>query len=507
LNKVLRNTVYLYIRMFITLLISLYTSRVILEVLGVMDFGIYNIVGGLVTMFSFLNSAMSTGTQRFLSYEMAKSDGLILNRVFNMSINVHFVIAVLIVLLAETAGLWFLYNKLVIPESRIYAASIVYQLSIATFVISIVSVPYYSLVISREKMNVFAFISILEAVLKLLIVSVLRYDWEDKLIVYGVLFFFVTLFIRFVYYCYCRKHFQESFFRIYWDRELFRSMLSFNGWNLIGNLSSVSYNQGVSLLLNVFFGPIINAARGICIQLNGALNGLVANLQTALNPQIIKTYAKRQYREMHELIFFGSKLSFFLLLLISLPVFINIEFVLGLWLKNVPEYTVSFCRLILIVSLIDSFSGPLGTAVLATSLVKRYHLIIGSLQLLILPVSYLFLRRGHDPDITLYVSVFFSIIMLGCRLKIANSLVKLSIRHFVTFVFLPMLTVCLISAFISYLVFISVSQDLVGFVISVGSSMLVTISLAYLVGTSREQRTKIKELLEILINRVLTFFR
>jgi len=487
--------------MFITLLISLYTSRVILEILGITDFGIYNLVGGLVTMFSFLNSAMSTGTQRFLSYEMAQPNEGKLNKVFNMSVNIHIMIALVIVLLAETAGLWLLKYKLVIPENRLLAASIVYQFSIATFVVSILSVPYNALIIAREKMKVYAYFSIIEVALKLIIVYLLSINSWDKLIFYSILTLGVSLFMRLAYYYYCRKNFRESVFKICWDSDLFKSMLGFNTWNLIGNLSSVCYNQGISLVLNIFFGPVINAARGICLQLNGALNSFVSNLQTALNPQIIKSYAKKDLREMHELIFLGSKLSFLLLLLVSLPIFVEMKYVLHLWLKNVPEYTVSFCRLILIVSLIDSYSGSLGTAVLATSVVKYYHMIIGGLQLLILPISYVLLKLGYKADITLYVSVVFSVLMLGCRLRIAGYLVGLSMNSFFLQVILRMTFVCMASGILSYLIFSNLSEGVLRFFIISGASALITIGMTYILGINHSQRIAINNKFKFFVNR------
>ncbi len=487
--------------MFITLLISLYTSRVILETLGITDFGIYNLVGGLVTMFSFLNSAMSTGTQRFLSYEMAQPNEGRLNKVFNMSINIHIVIALVIVLLAETFGLWLLEYKLVIPDDRSSAAAMVYQFSIATFVVSILSVPYNALIIAREKMKIYAYFSILEVALKLMIVYLLSINNWDKLIFYSLLMFGVSLFMRLTYYFYCRKNFRESVFKICWDPDLFKSMLGFNTWNLIGNLSSVCYNQGVSLVLNIFFGPVINAARGICLQLNGALNSFVSNLQTALNPQIIKSYARKDLREMHELIFLGSKLSFFLLLLVSLPIFVEMNYVLHLWLKNVPEYTVSFCRLILVVSLIDSYSGALGTAVLATSVVKYYHIIIGGLQLLILPISYVLLKMGYKADITLYVNIVFSFLMLGCRLRIASSLVQLPINKFFLQVILRMMAVCLMSGVLSFLILANLSEGRFRFAAIVVASSIMTIGITYIVGINSSQRIAINNKYKVFINR------
>lgn len=310
-KRIAKNTLMLYFRMILTMLVSLYTSRVVLNTLGVEDFGIYNVVAGFVTMFGFLNSAMASATQRFLAFEIGKGDHDQLRNVFSMSVNIHFLIAFIIFILAETIGLWFVNTQLTIPAGRMGAAQCVYQFSILAMMVTMVSVPYNAMIIAHERMNVFAWVSIIEVSLKLFIVFMLQWFGFDKLKFYAVLTFCVSLIIRFIYGFYCSRQFKESRFRYFWDRPLFKTLASYAGWNLWGNIAAVLQGEGVNVLLNIFFGPVINAARGIAFQVKGAVNQFVANFQMAMNPQIIKSYAVNDLKYMHQLIFRGAKYSFF----------------------------------------------------------------------------------------------------------------------------------------------------------------------------------------------------
>lgn len=388
-KRIAKNTMLLYFRMILTMLVTLYTSRVVLNTLGVEDFGIYNVVGGVVVMFSFLNSAMSSATQRFLSFELGKNNIKQFTKVFSMSINIHALIAIIILVLAETIGLWFVNTQLVIPTDRMDAANWVYQCSILAFMVTIMSVPYNASIIAHEKMAAFAYISILEVSLKLLIVFMLQWLAFDKLKLYAVLFLLVAVIIRLVYGLYCKYKIEGC--RYVWtaDKKLFQTLFSYAGWNLWGNMAAVGMDQGVNILLNIFFGPVVNAARGIAYQLSSAVRMFVSNFQMAVNPQIVKRYAVEDITSMHKLIFVSSKASYLLLLFLGLPLAIEANFVLSLWLGDVPEYTVVFVRLVIVIMLIDSLSGSLITAAQATGRIKLYQTLVGGLLLFIVPISYI----------------------------------------------------------------------------------------------------------------------
>lgn len=435
------------------MLVSLYTSRVVLNTLGIEDFGIYNVVGGIVAMFGFLNAAMASATQRFLSFELGRKDYKRLREVFSMSLNIHFIIAGIILILAETAGLWFLNEKMLIPPGRIEAANWVYQFSILAFMVTIISVPYNASIIAHEKMNVFAYISILEVSLKLLIVFMLQWFAFDKLKLYAVLTFSVALIIRIIYGIYCKKKLNSCSYIFVKDKTLFQTLFSYAGWNLWGNLASVSMGQGINILLNIFFGPAINAARGIAYQVSSAVNQFVTNFQLAANPQIIKSYASGDNDYMHRLIFYSSKFSFFLLLTLALPILFETQYILALWLKIVPDYTVLFTRLVICIVLVDCISGPLMTAAQASGKIKVYQSVVGGLLLLILPISYLFLKLGFPPEITMLVNLGVSIVALFVRLRMLITLIHFPLKTFFRSVLFPIIKVCmtsLILAFIGY---------------------------------------------------------
>jgi O-antigen/teichoic acid export membrane protein len=396
--------------------VRLYTSRIILNTLGVEDYGIYNVVGGIVIMLSFLNTAMSSGTTRFLSYELGKADFKKMARVFSMSLNIHAMIAVVIFILAETLGLWFLNTHLNIPPERMNAANWAYQFSILTFIISVLSIPYHALIIAHERMNVYAYVSIVEVSLQLFIVFMLQWFGVDKLKLYAVLVFVVSIVIRGIYGLYSNKNFKESKYRFIWDKPLFRTLMSFAGWNLWGNAAGVLSGQGVNMLLNIFFGPAVNAARGIAYAVKAAVHNFVASFQQAMKPQIIKSYATNDLKYMHQLICQGAKYSFFLLFFLSLPILIETRIILQLWLKIVPEYTIIFTQLVIVNVLIDCFSGTLQTAAQASGRIKFYQMVIGGLLLLILPFSWMFLKFGYPPtDNNLYQYCLFSI-SIDCQI-------------------------------------------------------------------------------------------
>lgn len=489
----------LYIRMLFTMAISLYTSRVVLNTLGVNDYGIYNVVGGVVTMFSFLNSSMSSATQRFLSFELGQNNIPKLQKVFSMSVNIHVLIALIIFILAETLGLWFLNNQLNIPEARVEAANWVYQFTILSFMVTVAGVPFNASIIAHERMNIFAYISIADVTLKLLVVFILQWLGFDKLKLYAILVFGVTFLVSFIYWLYCTHNFKNQRYSFHWDHSLFKTLINYAGWNLWGQAASVTLNQGINILLNIFFGPAINAARGIAYQVNGAVNGFVSNFQMAMNPQIVKSYASDDQKYMHSLIFRGSKYSFFLLLIISVPLLIETETILFWWLQVVPEYTVLFCRLILTNALIDCISGPLITSALASGKIKKFQFMVGCLLLVVLPVSYLLLKMGFPPQATLFVSIVVSIIALFTRLWIISPLVNLSIFTFIKSVLLRIIPVSILSILLPLLMEFSIDHVVARFFAVCIASILSTSICIYTVGLRKDEQLFIKEK----INQVL----
>lgn len=449
-KRIAKNTLMLYFRMFFMMAVSLYTSRVVLATLGVEDYGIYNVVGGVVAMFGFINGAMSTATQRYLTFELGKGNFEGQQKVFTTSIQIHFLIALIVLALGETVGLWFIYEKMVIPPNRMDAALWVFQCSVLSTMVMIVSVPYNASIIAHEKMSAFAYISVIEAVTKLLIVYMLVIWDIDKLKLYAVLILIVQLFVRFIYGRYCDKHFRECKIIKRWDKPLFKEMLAFASWNLWGNCAGMLSSNGVNMLLNVFFGPVVNAARGIATQVQSTVNSFSSNFQMALNPQITKLYAQQDYASMHHLIIRSSRFSFFLLFAISLPIFLSTDYLLGLWLKEVPEFTSIFLQFYLVIVIIDSMANPLMVAASATGRVRKYQSIVGGVILLIVPLSYVALRMGFSPVSVFVVHLSVCISAFVVRLYIIKDLIRLNQWTFYKKLLQSILPVLLISTGLSF---------------------------------------------------------
>lgn len=455
-RRMAKNTLLLYFRMFITMLVSVYTSRVVLYTLGIEDFGIHNVVGGVVAMFVFLNGAMLSCTQRYITFALGKGDMENLKKVFSNSVVIHTLIAVLVVVLAETVGLWFLYNKLIIPETRFTAAFWVFQCSVFSTAAYILSVPYNASIVAHEKMSAFAYISVAEVFMKLLIVYLLTLFSFDKLIFYAVLLLSIQIAIRLIYSGYCRRHFEESRFRWNWDKKLFAEMLSFAGWNLMGGLSGVLYNHGLNILLNMFFGPAVNAARGVSVQVQNTVLQFSQNFQMAINPQITKSYAAGELDGMHRLIFRSSRITFFLLFVLALPIVFEADFILDLWLKDVPQWTTSFVRLMIAVIIVDSVANPLMISSAATGKIKFYQTAICSIMLTIVPVSYVMLRLGFCPTVVFKVHLAACCVAFVVRLFILRPMIKLSIRKY----FMEVATRCVATAVPAFAVTFAVWKTL-----------------------------------------------
>lgn len=484
--------------------VSLYTSRIVLNTLGASDFGLYNVVGGIVTLFAFINATMATSTQRFLNFEKGTNNVLKLQKIFGTSLYIHTIIATAVFIFAETFGLWFLNAKLNIPGDRMVAANWVFQFSVLTFVASITTVPYYAAIIANEKMSAFAYISILEVVLKLVIVYCLQLFLFDKLILYAILMFAVTFIIRMIYKGYSKKQFAECQSKMTRDKELFKMMMSFSSWTVLSSLSIVLKNQGISIILNLFFGTVVNAAQGIAVQINNTVSGFAANFTQAVNPQIVKRYAAGETDSMTKLMLYSSKFAFFLILLISLPIIIETDAILKLWLKNVPEFTIIFVRLVLILSLVESFSSPLATAQGATGKVKTYHLTLSSLGLLNLPVSFALLHFGFQPYYTLLVSIVISSIIGIARVLFLRKSIGLSLRLFGRDVFLRAALVLLISLPIPLYLHSYMSRSLShSFLICFVTGVMVILSV-YFFGVRKDERLAFVRGIKNKLNRKAT---
>ena len=488
-KRIAKNTLLLYVRMLFGMLVSLYTSRVILQTLGVEDYGVYNVVGGVISMFTFLNSAMSSATSRYITFEIGKDNIEQLKKVFSTSLQIHAVIALLIVILGETVGLWFLMNELVIPDARMDAAMWVYQCSIVSCVVGIMSVPYNADIIAHEKMSAFAYISVLEIILKLAIVYLLVVLPFDKLKVYAVLVLMVGLLIRYIYTRYCHKHFEESHYIHRIDKTLIKEMSSFAGWSFWGNLSFVLYSQGLNMMLNIFFGPVVNAARGIATQIQGVVQQFVANFQIALNPQITKTYASGELDKMHSLMFRSARFSFMLLFFLSLPIMLETNYILTLWLGIVPENTVIFARIIIAISLIYTIANPCVIANQATGKVKVYQAVVGGLLLLILPISYIVLKMGAPAYSVFIVHFCVESVAQFARMYMLRNMIDLPLLSYVKNIYLPIMGVVLLSIVLPLLVYSNMQEGFIR-LLAVGMTCVISVAMTSLFnGMTRNERS------------------
>lgn len=435
-NKTIaKNTLFLYFRMFLTMGVGLYTSRLVLQALGVEDYGIYGLVGGIVSMFSFLNSAMSAATQRYLSFDIGKGDCERLKKTFNATLNIHIIIAAIILVLAETVGLWFVNFQLKIPAERMYAANWVYQLSIFTFILGVIQVPYNALLIAREHMNVYAYMSILESVLKLVTVLILVRFGNDKLILYAVLTFVVSFLIRMLYKIYCKKYFKESEYKFYYDKIYYKELLSYSGWSLFGQLVNVLSNQGVSILFNIFLGVTINAAIMIANQVQGLVFSFISNFQVAFNPKIIKTYAKEDLGNLKDFILNTSKISFLLISALSLPILLGTELLISTWLNNnIPPFTIDLIRVIILISYIDAIGGPFWVAANAFGNVKNYNLGISMINILILPIMFVLLKNDFYPPLVYLIKFFISSFIQVFRFWYVHNKLKFSSTQIINYI-------------------------------------------------------------------------
>lgn len=479
--------------MILMMVVNLYTSRVILQVLGVEDYGIYNVIGGVVSLFGIISGSLSTATQRFITFGLGKNNKEHLNKVFSTSIYIHVVMCILIVLLAETVGLWFLNTEMQIPEDRVNAAMWVYQCAVVSSVIMIMSVPYNATIIAHEKMGAFAVISLLEGFLKLGIVYFLLLFSIDKLILYSILLVLTQLCIRSCYTIYCNKHFAEIKIQKVKDFVLAKEIGLFSLWSLMGNAAYISYTQGLNVLLNMFFAPSVNAARGIAVQVQSAVNQFVQSFQTALNPQITKSYALGNLPYMHSLVFMSARFSFYMLLILSLPILIETETILSLWLTLVPENTVTFIRLILLTTWINSIANPLIISVKATGKIKTYETVVGIIMLLILPISYFFLKLGYPSYVVFVVHFCMECVAQVARIFITRSLIGFTVSSFINSVIIRIILVTIIALIIPVGLYFILENSLFSFFIICLASLISSCLSIYVVGLTNNERNMIKE--------------
>jgi O-antigen/teichoic acid export membrane protein len=443
-DKIFKNTMLLYFRMFLIMAVDLFLLRFLIDILGVEDYGIFNIVGGVVIAFSFLSNTMVSSTQRFFSFEIGKENKKGLKFLFSTTVIIYVVFAITIILLAEVFGVWFVNNKMMIPVERLEAANCVLQFTIFTFVINIMRTPYNSLLIAYEKMNIYAIIGFFEVIFKVFTIVFLSYLLYDKLILYSILLFVSTLVVYAFNSMYCVFKFEEAKFRLLWDSKKSKELLAYSGWNLIGSLANVLRNHGINLLLSVFFNPVVNAARAIAYQINVALLQFSNNFYLAAKPQITKLHASGDSKAMLKLVSRSAKLAYFLVLILAVPLIFQTEYILSLWLKDLPPNVILFTQLVVFNSLIEVVNLPLVSAIQATGKIKLYQITVSVILLLNLPVSYFYLKLGYSPEVTMYISIAISIFSLIPRLLICRRETGLDINGFFNDVIIKTITITIL---------------------------------------------------------------
>lgn len=488
-QRLAKNSLFLTVRMVIVLAISLYTTRVILEVLGVEDYGVYNVVCGFVSMFAFLNTSMSNGIQRFYNFELGKSGVEGANKVYCTALHIQFILAVLIIVLTESFGLWYLHNKMVIPEERIDAAAWVFQFSMISFLFLIMQAPYTAAVMAHEKMDFYAIVSVLDVLLKLGIVLVLPLFFLDKLVLYGLLYSLISIVNFALYFIFCKKKFPEIHYRRTHERELFTSMLGFSGWNLFGSFSGVMKEQGINLVINFYFGPVVNAARGVAAQVNGGLQSFVTNVTMPVRPQVVQSYAKGNMGRTMHLTYSISKISCCFLLMMALPISFEIDYVLHLWLgANVPEHAGTFTIIIIFTSIINNLNSATSGVVHATGIMKDYQLWGSLMSISSVPISFILLKFYPYPELALFAVAVCSALGHFICLFVVKKLVGMPIREYLLEVVWPIIIVLAVSLVVTYPVHLIFD---VGFlrlcIISVVSVLSVTASLYFLAFNTSER--------------------
>lgn len=500
-KRIAKNTLVLYVRMLFLMVIKLYTSRIILQTLGVEDYGLYNVVGGFVAMFSILSTSLSGACSRFLNFEMGRGEKERLNKVFSTSVTILFCLAVCIAIICLFVGVWYIKTYMVIPAGRESVALYVFYLSIVTFCVNLISVPYNAAIIAHEQMKTFAYVGLLEGIANLFIAFFIVVSPIDTLVFYAVMITVLQVIIRIIYQVYCKRHFKECTYTFVWDVSLLKSMFGYAGWNFIGTSSAILRNHGNNLILNLFFGPVVNAGRAVANQVLLAVDGFVTNFMTALKPQITQSYSRGDFAFLVKLIYSGSRLSFFMLLFLCIPIIVNADFILSVWLKNVPDYSVPFVRLTLIFTLIESISQPLITAQNATGVVRNYQLVVGGIQFLNVPFSYVALKLGATPESVVIIAIVLAFCCLSARLIMIKGFVPIEIADFCKNVLLRLLLVSFCSSILPVFVVLFVRNDVVAFFSSCILSVVTSVLSIYFLGCNENERVKLKQFVLKIKNR------
>lgn len=491
-KRLAKNTLLLYFRMILLMLINLYASRVVLNQLGVEDFGIYGIVAGLVMLFMVLSGSLTAAISRFLAYDLGTKDEDRLKRSFSSAICVQLLMAILVLIVAETAGLWYLNHVMVIPANRMAAAQWLYQISTITFILNLFYVPFNALIIAYERMSAFAYISLVEASGKLGVAFLLAIAPIDRLVFYGLLLALIAFALLSTYAGYCYRHFSVCRGHLVMDREVVKKMSTFAGWNFIGSASGLLRDYGGNLVINFFCGPLVNASRQIAMQVNGAVQNFVNNFLLALNPQITKSYASEDWEYLMKLVFQGSRFCFFLIALLATPIILCAPEILHLWLGIVPEHSVAFVRLTLLLCIGESVSGPLVTLMLATGRIRNYQLVVGGLQMLNLPVCILVMYFGSPPESVLIVAIIISQFCLYARLYMLRRMVGLPVVRFLTEVYLSSIAVLLAGALIPSICYYTIPLGYIRMIITCVLCALCCALSVFYIGLKPNERVLLK---------------
>ena len=502
-KRIAKNTLLLYVRMLFTMAVSLFTSRVILNTLGVEDYGINNVVGGIVTMFSVLSVSLSSSISRFITFELGKGNIERLKTIFSTGVNIQLGMSVLIIIIAEAVGIWFLNTKMNIPTDRMVAANWVFQCAILTFVLNLLSVPYNAAIIAHEKMSAFAYISVVEVSLKLIIVYMLMISPFDRLETYAVLLLLVGAVIRFIYGYYCKRHFEECTYHFVFDKPVLKEMTGFAGWNFLGNGAYMLNTQGVNILMNLYFGVAVNAARGIATQVDAALKQFVNNFTTAVNPQITKSYAQGDLDYMHKLVCRSAKFSAFLMMFFAVPIILETNTILTIWLKTVPDYAVIFLQWIIISSFMDTvLANSLVTSMFATGKIKRYQIIVTTVGCLVFPLSWIAFKLGFEPQVGYILYFIIYTILLFVRLYLLKDMVKLPVMMYIREVLYKLAPIIVVGFSIPGILILTMDAGWLRLILVCLLSVLVTAASEYFIGLSNKEKNFVAEKIKLVIGKI-----
>ena len=491
-KRIAKNTLMLYFRMFIIMGVTLYTSRIVLEQLGVEDYGVYNLVAGIIVLFSFITNSLQLASQRFFSYELENSETKDITSIFKSSVKLYFIFSIIFVIACQTVGYWLLITKLNIPIERKSVAIWVYEISILTGVISIFRVPYNALIIAYEEIAIYAKYSIYEVILKVGSIVLLILIDLDKLILYTILVAVSTVLTNLIYIYYCHRKLLTNYFSVQPHREVMRKMLSFSGWMLMLGVANVSATQGVNFILNIAYGVVVNAAIGVANQVNSAVNQFVSNFQTSLTPQLIKSYAANNFQQLYYLLFTGSRLSFYLLLILCWPIILNIDIILSLWLKIVPPYTSSIVIWVLVYALVDTFVNPIAIVVHATGNIKKYQFIATIFIISIIPICYGCINLDMAPWIVFMMRAAINVFSLIWRIYYMHNTIQMSIRDYCKSVMLPCVKILLLSGLL-FLIIYNGCDEITRLIISICCLIVVLMPMVYFVGLNRSEQMFIKK--------------